>query len=496
MSLWQHVLPQPKSLQLEEGSFLLSETTSFITDNAPVPPREGSYALLLERSLGRGIGQKLPGDPNRGAEITITRVASLPPEGYNLSVSPGGIRIEASSYTGVARAASTIASYRLQAGIGFEALRACEIEDSPRYAWRGAMVDVARHFFPFSVLQDYIDTLFLHKISFFHLHLTDDQGWRLPVQGWPALIEISAYRDDRTTEYGSYGGYYTVAELTALDEYARDLGVTIIPEVDLPGHTSALCAAYPQLSCSGEEMAVPTRWGIFEDVLCVGNEESFRLVRDTVTAAATIFKGPYVHLGGDETPANRWRECPKCRAAMEREGLSEPEELHGYFMNRAAEMVLSAGKQPVVWDEAISERLSREALIMCWRGRECVRKAVEAGFSVVAVPQERACYLDHKHRDDPNEPGRLGVCTVQDAGTYDPDPHEESEHILGIQGNLWSEEILYGRQLEYMSYPRLSALAATGWSGSADWESREELVSRHRERLLQSGVHAYPGPLK
>lgn len=496
MSLWQHVLPQPRSLRLEEGSFLLSDTTTYIADHAPDSPREGSYALLLERSLGRRISEKLPGAPPSGTDIRIARNVSLGPEAYILEVSPSGIAIHASSYTGVTRAAATLASYRLQAGTGFEGLRACRIEDSPRYTWRGAMVDVARHFFPLSVLQDYIDTLFLHKISHFHLHLTDDQGWRFPVEGWPGLIEDSAYRDDRTTEFGRYGGYYTVAELRTLDAYARDLGITIVPEIDLPGHTSALFAAYPHLSCRGEQISVPTRWGIFEDVLCVGNRDSFRFLEAAVSTAASIFQGPYLHLGGDETPTNRWRECPKCRRTIEEEELGEAERLHGYFMNRAAEIVLAEGKEPVVWDEAISTQLSRKATVMCWRGRECVRKALDAGFSVVAVPQERACYFDHNHLNDPREPGRLGFCTVRDAGSYDPDPKALEERILGVQGNLWTEEILFGRQLEYMSYPRLSALAATAWSGYADWESRAELVSRHRERLLQSGVHAYPGALE
>lgn len=496
MSLWQHVLPQPRSLRLEEGSFLLSDTTTYVADHAPEPPRDGSYALLLERSLGRRIAERLPGAPPSGADVSIARNASLAPEAYSLAVTPSGILIEASSYTGVARAAATLASYRLQAGSGFEGLRACRIEDSPRYPWRGAMVDVARHFFPLSVLQDFVDTLFLHKISHFHLHLTDDQGWRFPVEGWPRLIEHSAYRDDRTTEFGRYGGYYTVAELKSLDAYARDLGVTVVPEIDLPGHTSAVFSAYPELSCRGEQISVPTRWGIFEDVLCVGNEDSFAFVEAAVSTISAVFDGPYLHLGGDETPANRWRECPKCRAKVKKEGLMEAEELHGYLMNRAAEMVIAEGREPIVWDEAISSQLSRKALVMCWRGRECVREALDAGFSVVAVPQERACYFDHKHHDDPKEPGRLGFCTVRDAATYDPDPDASEERILGVQGNMWTEEILYGRQLEYMSYPRLSALAATGWSGSADWLSRAELISRHRDRLLQSGIHAYPGPLE
>lgn len=495
MSLWQHVLPQPTTLFLEEGSFLVTDTLSFVADNAPEEPRERAYAALLQTALGVSVPEKRPGQPG-GGEIEVRTAADLTKEAYRLTVTPSQLRLEGANYEAIARAAATLASYRLQAGSGFEAIRSCTIEDAPRYAWRGAMVDVARHFFPLRVLEAYLHTLFLHKVNYFHLHLTDDQGWRFPVAGWPQLREQSAYRDDLTTDYGSYGGYYTEAELQSLDRYARDLGITIVPEVDLPGHTSSLFAAYPHLSCTEHTMDVPPRWGIFEDVLCVGKEESFEFVEAAISSLSRIFSGPYIHLGGDETPANRWRECPKCRDRMKREGLSEPEELHGYFMNRAAEVVLSVEKAPVVWDEAISPQLSRDALIMCWRGRSCVQEALEEGFSVIAVPQERACYFDHKHLDDPQEPGRIGFCTVRDAATYDPDPNNRQEKIIGVQGNIWTEELLYGRQLEYMSYPRLSALMATGWSGYQPWSERKLLVERHRERLLRSGVHAYPGALE
>ncbi|MFP4300459.1 MAG: beta-N-acetylhexosaminidase [Spirochaetaceae bacterium] len=494
MSLWHRVLPQPTSVLVEEGSFLLTDSLSFVSGQGPKEPHGGAYATLLTKALGVPVREHRSGTAGEG-EIHIIEKGDLSDEAYRITVQPSLLTLEGGSYEAIARAASTLASYRLQAGSGFEAIRACAIEDAPRYKWRGAMVDVARHFFPLRALEAYLDILFIHKVNYFHLHLTDDQGWRYPVEGWPKLIELSAYRDDRTTEYGRYGGYYTAAELRSLDAYAADLGITIVPEVDLPGHTSSVFAAYPQLSCRQEPIEVPTRWGIFEDVLCVGNEEVFEFLTGAIGSLASIFSGPYIHLGGDETPANRWRECPKCRSRMETEALSEPEDLHGYFMNRAAELVIRAGRRPVVWDEAISPQLSREAVIMCWRGRSCVKEALEAGFAVVAVPQDRACYFDHKHLDDPREPGRLGFCTVKDAGTYDPDPEGTEERVLGVQGNIWTEEILYERQLEQMSFPRLAALMATGWSGSAGWHDRRELVERHRDRLLQSGVHAYPGPL-
>ena len=488
MSLWQHVLPQPRTVIVETGSFILSDLSYFL-DAAPEQPRDGSYGALLSKSLARkvAIGH---GD---GRGITIRGDEELSGEAYRLTITDEEITIRAGTYDGVARAAATLASYRLQAGSGFEAIRACEIEDSPRYPWRGAMVDTARHFFPTSVLEDYLDQLFIHKLNVLHIHLTDDQGWRFPVPSWPGLVESAAYRDDQTTEYGTYGGYYSADELRALDAYAGDLGITIVPEIDLPGHTSSVFSAYPELSCRGEQMRVPVRWGIFEDVLCIGNEEVFTLVDDAVAAIARIFSGPYIHLGGDETPISRWIDCPKCAKRMEEQGLKEPEALHGYAMNRAADMVLKEGKRPVVWDEAISEELNRESLIMCWRGKACVAEALRAGFEVVAVPQERACYFDHKHLDDPAEPGRLAFCTVRDASEYDPDPHKRADRIIGLQGNLWTEEILYGRQLEYMSFPRLSAVAANGWFGPEEWDIREPALQRHRQRLLDAGVHVYPG---
>lgn len=515
---WDSILPRPAKVRTL-GGLVGADALRLTCHDAPAPPpgvaeqwdaeAEDSYIHLFGTALtffGESVPPLRRGGENNGSSdqelpLRILCDEALAPEAYTMSVragTEGGIEIRASDYEGVARAAATIASYGLLHsfdGTGRTVRLACaEITDAPRFGWRGAMLDLSRHLFPLSYLERFIDLLFLHKVRYLHLHLCDDQGWRIEMPGYPRLTEIGAYRSNEMRGDAYYGGFYSRKELSELDRYASTRGITLVPEVDMPGHASAAIAAYPKLSCSEASIDVPTGFGIFDNVLCAGKENTFAFVQDVVASLASTFAGPYIHLGGDETPTGPWSTCPSCSKRVQTEGLSGIEELHPYFMNRAARDVLEAGRTPIVWDEAISKRLPKEAIIMAWQGRRSVRESLDAGFKTIACPQDRACYLDHKHLDDEAEPGRLSVCTVRNSAEFEPAGEQPDPALLGLQANIWTEGIRYGRELEFMSFPRLSALMAGAWeSEHLPFQANSARLAAHRDILLGFGVYAYPG---
>lgn len=391
------------------------------------------------------------------------------------------------------------------------ALPAVEIVDTPATEWRGFMLDVARHFFPVETLERMTDILWLLRLNRFHLHLTDDQGWRLPVPEYPALTETGGYRHDGTTENGRYGGSYTLEELQRIDREAALLGITVVPEIDLPGHASAALTAYPDLSCNQRAPGVQTEWGIFSHVLCTTRSETKQFLRTVCTAVRDTFTGSYIHIGGDEVPGGAWQECPAC---------SRRDDPYQDIVREMAELVIELGRRPVAWDEASRLDLPRSTIIVNWRRPADAAAALDRGYDLVLAPERRAAYLDHKHRDTTLEPGRLGVCTVADSAAFAPQAYvadhvsvgESSEsggagapstsrapltsRILGGQANLWTEELLYHAHIEYMGIVRLAAVAAGLWSGEPAREDETFFpnLDRFRRRLSEQGYAVYTGP--
>jgi hexosaminidase len=432
-------------------------------------------------------------------------------EDYRLSIESGGIRVEASTREGAVHAAATVRQLLLSEGPVLPAMR---IEDGPRFPWRGAMLDCARNFFRVEFVERFIDLMALHKLNRFHWHLIDDQAWRLEIASHPEICAQGSKRQDR--RYGEVKikeGSYSRDDARRVVAYAAERGIVVVPEIETPGHVLALLASHPELSCrgfaaDGGAFLPEDRYGIFEDILCAGKDAVFELFGEVYDEVASIFPGPWVHCGGDEALKMRWAACPLCRSRMESEDLRGPggaldaELLQGWFMNRVADMLAARGKRMVGWDEILEGRVRKEAIIMSWRGPEGGIAAAKAGYDTVMCPQTKACYLDHKHLDLPEEPGNLGVCTVEDSYRFDPVPlelsAEEGKRILGGQANLWSEFMYFGRQVEYMAYPRLCALAEVFWSPreKRDFASFEKRMATHGQRLDLLGVNRFRAAMR
>ncbi len=513
---WNMLVPRPRRVETAEGRFRLPEVFRCHAET------EGSLAAL--QAAMDFVGYPIR-PVSRASEAHIRlRHRALQSDYYSMEIPPDGpIEVQVDSEHGTEGAAS--AAWILAAGIvaagatrkkaanaehtepaaeanasGSRDLPAARISDGPRHVWRGVMVDSARQFFPLPVLKRFIDLAALHRLNVFHWHLTDDQGWRFESRTYPRLTEIGAWRDDNTANYAREGGYYSQGEMQEIDRYARVRGIRIVPEIDIPGHVRAALAAYPNLSCRRTELAVPRRFGIFEDVLCVGNVEVHRFLESIFSEVAEVFSGDLVHIGGDECPTSRWQECPRCTERLRVNSATDYTTLHADALRIASRALAAAGKRPVCWDEALDSAPPEEAIIMCWRNPQAAARALELDHEVVLCPTDRACYFDHAHTSDPNEPGRIGVCSVEDVAEFAPESHvpeDRAHRLLGAQGNLWTEGLPFGKWLEYMAFPRLAMLADTLWLRSeevAGAGERGPRIRAHAERLADIGVNVYRGP--
>ncbi len=415
------------------------------------------------------------------------------PEGYALRITCEGASVKASTALGLAHGRQTWLQLVAQAEREGNGLPNIVIEDEPRFPWRGGHLDVCRHFFPLETVKRYIDWLAWYKFNVFHWHLTEDQGWRLEIEKYPRLTEIGAWRDDG--DGGRYGGFYTQDEVREIVSYAAERNITVVPEIELPGHAMAALAAYPDLGCAGREIQVETSWGIFEDVFCPGKERVFAFFEGVLDEVCAIFPSVYIHIGGDECPKTAWNACPDCQKRMADEGLGDAEELQSYVVRRVESYLLGRGRRLIGWDEILEGGLAPEATVMSWRGEEGGITATRAGHDVIMCPNSH-CYLDHKQIDDPNE--TVGqpdeVCTLANAYSYEPLPKGlegvNEARILGSQANIWTEYIRDTRELEYAAFPRLCALAEVFWSpsGKRDLESLRKRLAGHVSMLENDGV--------
>jgi hexosaminidase len=370
------------------------------------------------------------------------------------------------------------------------------------------MLDSARHFYSVSFIKRLIDVLSLHHINRFHWHLTDDQGWRLPVAEYPLLTEIGSRRQEIKRQWLSYtGGFYSEDEIREVVDYAACRHIEIIPEVDFPGHASSILASYPGLGCTGGPYRVEDRHGIFDDVLCAGNDQIFDLAAKVFDTMARLFPSSWVHIGGDEVRLTRWKDCPKCKTKLEELGLKKPEELQSQITHKLVQMLAEHGKAAIGWDEVLDDSekfpLPKEMAVMSWRGSKGGIRASSLGHPVIMAPNTGGCYLDYKHTDDPDEPGQMfeGANSVYKSYTMDPvTPEmtkEEASRIMGGQCNLWSELIYAGKIAEYMIFPRLCAIAEAVWTPgeSKNFDDFSQRLPVHQKRLDRLGMLQYRGPL-
>ncbi|MFI6597612.1 beta-N-acetylhexosaminidase [Nonomuraea sp. NPDC050536] len=420
-----------------------------------------------------------------GVTLRIERTG-LGPEGYRLSVTPDGVLATAEDERGLRWAEQTLRQLEADGQVP-----CVEIEDAPRFPWRGVMLDVGRWWFPVGFLRRMIDLAALHKLNVVHLHLTDDQGWRMEIERYPRLTEVGAWRAEsmlghhRDQRYDGrpHGGFYTKQELRELVEYGTSRGVTLVPEIDLPGHMRAAIAAYPHLGNHPEaELPVPGEWGVHEQVLNV-EEETIRFCQDVLAEVMEVFPSPYVHIGGDECPKQEWRESPRVQQRMRELELPDEDALQSWFVGRMAEFLSAHGRRLVGWDEIVEGGLVPGATVMSWRSEEGGIAAAKAGHDAVMCPSSHT-YFDHYQADPDTEPLAIGgLTTLAQVYAYEPVPAGldagAAHHILGTQGQVWTEYLPTPEQVEYMAFPRLCALAEVAWGTTGDFAEFEERLARH-----------------
>jgi hexosaminidase len=512
----QSIIPKPVSMESNDGHFQLHKNTPvFISEDSDEMQFLGSYvANMLYTATWVQQQAKVATTPaDTSIFLVLNTKGDFPsPEAYRLVVSPKDIKITASGTAGLFYGIQTLRQL-LPAAIEYSdpslvpnhqtwTIPAVEINDEPRFAYRGLHLDVARHFFPIRFIKKYIDLLAMHKMNRFHWHLTDDQGWRIQIKKYPKLTQVGAWRDSTLIgHYGTdaydnvrYGGFYTQQQIKEVVQYAQERHITVIPEIEMPGHASAALAAYPELGCFDKLYHVQSTWGVFNDIFCP-KEETFDFLENVLLEVMELFPSRYIHIGGDEAPKTQWEESEIAQKVIKREGLKDEHELQSYFVTRIEKFLNAHGRQIIGWDEILEGGLAPKATVMSWRGEAGGIEAAKMHHEVIMTPGGTN-YFDHYQANPKTEPVAIGgFTTVEDVYQYEPIPKEltpnEAHYVLGAQGNLWTEYIHSGEKAEYMAYPRAVALAEVLWTPkeSKNWLEFRARLQFHFERLDILGVH-------
>ena len=485
------VVPLPQSIQMQKGEpFVLNADVQILAGEGL--QREAEF---LRQYLKEVTGIDLPIAEKRIKKVRYISLTVSPKviesEGYVMNVNAKSIAIEGGSAAGVFYGIQTLRksiAVSQNSTVYSQIFPAVEITDVPRFSWRGMHLDCSRHFWSVDFVKKFIDLLALHNMNVFHWHLTDDQGWRIEIKKWPKLTEVGSQRTGTIIGTNSdlddnipYGGFYTQAEAREIVRYAAERHITVVPEIDMPGHMLAALASYPELGCTGGPYQVGHYWGVYKDVLCVSNPQVYQFVEDVLTEIMDIFPSEVIHIGGDETPTDKWQQCPKCQALAKTfpvatdtpSGGFEPltsklSPLQAHFTRRVFDFLASKGRRALGWDE-ILDGSPKDAMIMSWRGSAPGAKAAEVGHDVIMTPTTH-CYFDYQQVEDTQfEPSRCGgFIPIEKVYSLDPAPDSLSvkarRHILGTQANLWSEYMTTESIVEYQALPRMSALAEVQWT--------------------------------
>lgn len=491
------LLPRPAKVEWTKGTCRLDAATRIFYVGDGAKADADALATMLRPATGLPLDVapmgNVAGELGNGIVLTLypKEESATGEEGYRLTATPPGvIQIAASSPAGLFYGGQTLrqllpsAIYATtkQEGVKWE-IPCCRIEDKPRFPWRGFLLDEARHFFGKEFVKVCIDRMAAHKLNTLHWHLTDDQGWRIDIKKYPKITQIGSWRAETTGDGKRYGGFYTQDEIREIVAYAAARHVTIVPEIEMPGHALGALSAYPEFSCRGGPFKVRTKWGIEDDVLCAGNEGTFKFVEDILDEVLALFPSTYIHIGGDECPKTRWKACPKCQARIKAEGLKDEHQLQGYFTRRIEKYLDSKGRRLIGWDEILEGGLPPKATVMSWRGMGGALAAARTGHDYVATPTSH-CYLDYSY-------SRI---SLEKAYSLDPVPAEltaqQRTHCLGVQGNMWSERTPDAAAIDRQTWPRLCALAEVGWT-PAESRNTAEFLARmegHARRLAAMGI--------
>ncbi|MCE3280939.1 MAG: family 20 glycosylhydrolase [Bacteroidetes bacterium] len=481
------IIPQPNYISVNSGYFSLSDTTVIVAGKDLFEANYLKNYLKENYDIDVRIDPTYPPFKNFISFLSIlsNSTESPDPEFYDLKVTKKGISIRSNAGAGSFYALQTLLQMLPLEGSKRINVTNFQIFDSPRYKWRGMHLDCSRHFFTKEEVKKYIDYLAMYKMNVFHWHLTDDQGWRIEIKKYPLLTTISSQRKETVVgkpvdtrgkplpgvKYDGkpHGGFYSQEDIKEIVAYAEARHVTIVPEIEMPGHSLAALAAYPQYSCTGGPFETYTTWGVSDDVYCAGNDSTFHFIEDILSEVIGLFPGKYIHIGGDECPKVRWKKCQKCQSRIKDEHLADENELQSYFIKRIEKYINSNSRQIIGWDEILEGGLAPNATVMSWRGTKGGIAAAKQQHNVIMTPG-KPCYFDHYQvKDRSKEPLAIGGFNpVDSVYNYDPTPKSlsisEQNFILGAQGNVWTEYILNFKQVEYMSMPRMSALSETLWT--------------------------------
>jgi len=515
-----NIIPAPLTVKVESGEFVINSKTSlFVPVTNPKVMQVVSFftdrisavsSLVLNPS-----NQQITKKSNNYITFSLITDQDLGEEGYRLKVEKNSMTIEAAHPQGLFYAVQTlfqllppqIMSSNKVEGIVLK-IPAVKIFDKPRFSYRGMHLDCARHFMPVAFVKQYIDLLAMFKLNTFHWHLTDDQGWRIEIKKYPKLAQISSMRAETVVGHQSssptfdgvpHGGYYTQDQIRDVVDYASRRFITIIPEIEMPGHFVAVLAAYPQLSCTGGPFKVASTFGVLDDIACAGNDSTYVFLQDVLDEVMALFPSKYIHIGGDEAPKTRWHVCPKCQALIKAEGLKDETELQSYFEKRIEKYVLSKGHKIIGWDEILEGGLAPEATVMSWRGIDGGIAAAKQKHDVIMADNGHL-YFDHYQADPETEPMAIGgYLPLKTVYEYEPVPvglnKDEAKHILGAQGQIWTEYLKTPQNVEYMLLPRLLALSEVVWTASdrKDWYDFRERLDNNIQRLAVMGLNYSQG---
>ena len=494
------LLPQPESVDVRKGTFRLRPSTTVVAEDTAF---SGVVRYLTDRVALR-TAETLPGKNY----LQIRRMDIIPKEGYVLEVDPHGITIDCSAPNGAFYALQTLFQLMPDAVYagrfsGRADIPCCRIVDAPRFAYRGLHLDVCSHFFDVAFIKKYLDELAMHKFNVFHWHLTEDQGWRIEIKKYPRLTEEGSVRPytvvgdlhSPINDGTPYGGYYTQDEILEIVQYAAERFITVLPEIEMPGHARAAITCFPELSCfPEEEHSLATKWGVFRDVYCP-REETFAFLEDVLTEVMDLFPSPLIHIGGDECPKYNWQRSDFCQQLMRREGLKNEEELQSWFIRRIERFINSKGRNIIGWDEILQGGLAPNAAVMSWLGEQGGIAAARQHHNVVMCPYQRY-YLDYYQVDPTEDAISMGhLVPLKVVYDYEPVPavltEEEQQYIIGVEGTVWTEYIKTPSRAEYMAFPRALAIAEAGWTrGHAkDFDGFTKRMERHFARLEAAGVN-------
>lgn len=485
------IIPAPNNISYSNEYFIINKNTTLVFTNAGDKTTVEFFRDYVEKyySLSLAISNKATSNYIQFLTLTFIQKPQNE-EHYTLSSNKTNITIQGDGFQGTFYGMQSLIQllptqlYYTETKIP---IPCAQINDQPRFAYRGMHLDVGRHFFEVDFIKKYIDFIALHKMNTFHWHLTEDQGWRIEIKKYPLLTKVGAYRNGTIigrypgtgNDHKTYGGFYTQEQIKEIVQYASERFITVIPEIELPGHSMAALTAYPELGCTGGPYQVQQTWGVFNDVFCAGKENTFHFLENVLDEVMELFPSKYIHIGGDECPKDAWKKCVHCQNRIKENNLKDEHELQSYFIQRIEKYVNNKGKSIIGWDEILEGGLAPNATVMSWRGEKGGIEAAKQNHNVIMTPGSH-CYLDHSQSKNEDSVTIGGFTSLEKIYHYEPIPKElnkeDEKYILGAQGNVWTEYMAYPSKVEYQIFPRMSALAEVLWSNSAKKNWNDFLV--------------------